>query len=165
LFDVYVVSVEDWDDQLEVKKVITEFDEFSDRILYEPLPLWNVRAVTIKANAYPQPAVDRKYFEHYLYKKQFNDGSEYLLRHSDFIIRNIRWQEGDFYIICDSDALGDWEFYEVIPAPNARNYENPLLSNEQNESFSRDMIEYFGQRIKTRAELIRFCNSFKWSEY
>ncbi len=165
LFDVYVVSVEDWDDQLEVKKVTAEFDEFSDRILYNPLPLWNVRPVIIKANSYPQPAVDRKYFEHYLYKKQFTEGYEYLLRHSDFVIRNILRQDGDWYIICDSDLPGDWEFYEFASAPNEKNYSNPLISNEQNSSFSRDMIEYFGQRIKTRTELIRFFNSFKCSEY
>lgn len=164
MFDVYVVSIEDWDDQLEVRKVTTEFDEFSDKVLYEPLPLWNVRATTIKANAYPQPAVDRKYYEHYLFKKQFNEGHEYLLRHSDFLIRNIRWQNGDLYIMCDSDLPGDWDFYEMVPSPDARNYENPLLSNEQNSSFSRDMIEYFGQRIKTRAELVRFFKSFKCSE-
>ena len=165
IFDVYVVSIEDWDEQLEVKKVITEFDEFSDNIIYEPLPLWNVQDVMIKANAYPQPAVDRKYYEHYLFKKQFTEGHEYLLRRSDFIIRNIRRQDGDFYIMCDSDLPGDWEFYEVIPSPNPKNYENPLLSNEQNDSFSRDMIEYFGQRVKTRAELVRFFKSFKCSEY
>lgn len=165
LFDVYVVKIEDWDQQLEVKKVTIEFDEFSEKILYEPLPLWNIRPVMIKANAYPQPAVDRKYFEHYLYAKQFDEAHEYLLRRTDFIIRNIRRQAGDWYIICDSDAPGDWEFYEFAPAPNAKNYENPLLSNEQNQSFSRDMIEYFGQRIKTRTELNRFLNSFKCSEY
>ena len=165
LFDVYVVKIEDWDQQLEVKKVTIEFDEFSEKILYEPLPLWNIRPVTIKANAYPQPAIDRKYFEHYLYAKQFDEAHEYLLRRTDFIIRNIRRQAGDWYIICDSDAPGDWEFYEFAPAPNAKNYENPLLSNEQNKSFSRDMIEYFGQRIKTRTELNRFLNSFKCSEY
>ncbi len=165
LFDVYVVKIEDWDQQLEVKKVTIEFDEFSEKILYEPLPLWNIRPVTIKANAYPQPAIDRKYFEHYLYAKQFDEAHEYLLRRTDFVIRNIRRQAGDWYIICDSDAPGDWEFYEFALAPNAKNYENPLLSNEQNQSFSRDMIEYFGQRIKTRTELNRFLNSFKCSEY
>ena len=165
LFDVYVVSIEDWDEQLEVKKITIEFDEFSEKILYEPLPLWNIRAVTIKANAYPQPAIDRKYYEHYLYKKQFNEGHEYLLRRSDSVIRNIRRQDGDFYIMCDSNLPGDWDFYEVVPAPDQKNYENPLIGNEQNESFSRDMIEYFGQRIKTRTEMTRFLNSFKCSEY
>ena len=74
---------------MEVKKVTAEFDEFSDRILYNPLPLWNVRPVIIKANSYPQPAVDRKYFEHYLYKKQFTEGYEYLLRHS-YLCRDVR---------------------------------------------------------------------------
>ena len=118
-------------------------------MLFEPLPLWNVNETIIKANSYPQPAVDRKYFEHYLYNRQFNYGHGYLIHRTDLMIRNIRWQDGDMYIICDSDLPGDWDFYEFIPSPNAAYYANPLMSNERNDSFSRDMAEYFGQRIKT----------------
>ena len=165
LFDVYVVSIEQWDEQLEVRRVVTEFDEFSEKVLYNPLPIWNLSEVTVKATAYPQPVLDRKYFEHYLYQKQFNEGSEYLLRRADTVIRNIRRQDGDVFIICDSDLPLDWDFYECVPSPNPKNYSNPLLSNEQDESFSQNMIEYFGQRIKTRTELVRFLRSFKCSEY
>ena len=165
LFDVYVVSIEKWNDQFEVRKVTTEFDEFSEKILYKPLPIWNIWETTIKANSYPQPAVDRKYFEHYLYQKQFHEGHEYLLRRADFVIRNISRRDGDVYIICDSDLPNDWDFYEVFPAPEQKNYANPVLSNAQDESFSRNMIEYFGQRIKTRTELVRFFNSFQCRNY
>ena len=165
LFDVYVVSIEQWDDRQEVRRVTTEFDEFDDKILYKPLPIWNVYEVTVKGNSYPQPAVDRKYYEHYLYKTQFNEGHEYLLSRADTVIRNISRRDGDVYIICDKDLPNDWDFYEIVPAPNQKIYENPLLGNEQNDSFSRNMIEYFGQRIKTRTELVRFFNSFKCSEY
>lgn len=165
LFDVYVVKIEDWDEQLEVEKVSVEFDEFSGRILNRPLPLWNIEEVLIKANSYPQPAVDRKYYEHFLYQKQFNSEHKYLLKESDFLIRNIFWEGGDLYIICDSDTPGDWKFYEFLPAPDPKNYENPLIGNEQNESFSRNMTEYFGQRIKTRTEVVRFFNSFKCMEH
>lgn len=164
MFDVYVVAIDEWDDQTEVREVTTDFEEFAEKILYKPLPLWNIREVTIKGNSYPQPAVDRKYFEHYLYKKQFRDGREYLLRSSETVIRNIRRQNGDFYIMCDKDLPADWKFYEFATAPEAVNYENPLVSNERNENFSRNMIEYFGQRIKTRTEMVRFLNSFKASE-
>ena len=159
------MSIEQWDDQLEVRKVTTEFDEFSDKVLYKPLPLWNINEVTVKANSYPQPAVDRKYYEHHLYRKQFSEGHDYLLCRANTVIRNIRRQDGDLYIICDSDLPEDWDFYEFVPAPNQKNYENPLLSNKQDESFSRNMTEYFGQRIKTRTEVVRFFNSFECKEY
>lgn len=165
LFDVYVVSIEEWDDETEVVKVTTDFEELAEKILYKPLPLWNAKAVTIKGNSYPQPAVDRKYFEHYLYAKQFRTEHEYLLKHSDAIIRNIRRQDGDLYIICDSDLPSDWQFYEFASTPKSANYENPLMSNEQDETFSRNLIEYFGQRIKTHTEIVRFLKSFKTSEY
>ncbi|MBR3747417.1 MAG: hypothetical protein IKN27_10720, partial [Selenomonadaceae bacterium] len=164
MFDVYVVAIDEWDDQTEVREVTTDFEEFAEKILYKPLPLWNIREVTIKGNSYPQPAVDRKYFEHYLYKKQFIDGREYLLRSSETVIRNIRRQNGDFYIMCDEDLPANWKFYEFATAPEAVNYENPLISNERNENFSRNMIEYFGQRIKTRTEMVRFLKTFKATE-
>lgn len=164
LFDVYVVSIEEWDDQTEVRGVATDFEEFAEKILYKPLPLWNIREVKIKGNSYPQPVIDRKYFEHYLYKKQFREGHEYLLRSSDTVVRNIRRQDGDFYIMCDKDLPSDWQFYEFASAPEAVNYENPLIGNGRKENFSRNMIEYFGQRIKTRTEIVRFLSSFKVSE-
>lgn len=165
LADVYVVAIDEWDDETEVLKVTTDFEEFAEKILYKPLPLWNAKPVTIKGNSYPQPAVDRKYFEHYLYAKQFQPEHRYLLRHADAIIRNIRRQGGDLYIICDNDLPCDWQFYELASAPNPANYENPPMSNAQDETFSRNLIEYFGQRIKTRTEIIRFLHSFKASEY
>ena len=165
IFDIYVVEIEEWDDQLEVKKVTIEFDEFADKIMPNPVPLWNINEVVIKANSYPQPAVERKYFEHYLYKAQFNPEREYLLKHSDALIRNIRRENGDLYIICDSDLPGDWQFYEFSFGADFRNYETPLMTNAQNKSFSRQTAEYFGQRIKTHTELVRFLKSFKCSEY
>ena len=165
LFDVYVEKIDEWDDQLEVKKITIDFDEFEKRILYDPLPLWNVNEVVIKANSYPQPAIDRKYYEHYLFKKQFNEGHQYLISKTDLMIRNIFYKNGDMIIICDSDEPGDWNFYEVIPGANPEIYENPLMSNEQNDTFSQDMIEYYGRRIKTHTELIRFIKSFKVSQY
>ena len=165
LVDVYVTSIEEWADETEVVKVTTDFEELSDKILYKPLPLWNAKEVIIKGNSYPQPAVDRKYFEHYLYAKQFRAEHEYLLKHSDDVIRNIRRQDGDLYIICDNDLPSDWQFYEFAAAPNPANYENPLMSNEQDETFSRNLIEYFGQRIKTHTEIVRFFKSFKVSEH
>lgn len=165
LFDVYVVAIDEWDDENEVRKVTTDFEELADKAFYKPLPLWNIREVTIKGNSYPQPAVDRKFFEHYLYKNQFQDGREYLLRSAaDTLIRNIRRQSGDFYIMCDSDLPFDWQFYEFATDPNPADYENPLVDNKRNENFSRNMIEYFGQRIKTRTEMVRFFNAFTASE-
>lgn len=165
LFDVCVVAIDEWDDETEVVKVTADFEELAEKILYKPLPIWNAKPVVIKGNSYPQPAIDRKYFEHYLYAKQFRPGREYLLHHSDAVIRNIRRQGGDMFIICDSDTPSDWHFYEFATAPDPANYDEPLISNEQDETFSRNLIEYFGQRIKTRTEMTRFFKSFKVSEH
>ena len=165
LFDVYVVQIESWDAQLEVKRIQIDLDEFEGRTMQEPLPLWNVEAEIIKANSYPQPVIDRSYYEHYLYQRQFQAGYKYLLRRTDLVIHDIFWKEDGLYIMCDSELPEDWEFYRFSTAPNPDFYDEPLMSNEQNESFSANMVEHFGQRINTKTELIRYLMSFKCSQY
>ena len=163
-FDVYVTKIEEWDDQTEVKKVTVNFEEYQENISSDIVPLWNISPVTIKANAYPQPVLERSYFEHFLYKAQFKENHAYLLRHVDWIIRSMRWtDEGDLYIICDKEMPEDWNFYEVTPESRTTAYGYPLFNNFQDESFSRNMIEHFGQRIKTRTELYRMIESFNCS--
>jgi len=38
LFDVFVTKIEDWDEQLEVKKISIEFDEFGETVIYQSTP-------------------------------------------------------------------------------------------------------------------------------
>ncbi len=161
LFDVYVTEIDQWDDQLQVVKVTVDFEEYADNVRYDLLPIWNLKPVVIKANAYPQPAVERGYYEHYLYKRQFQEGKNYMLRKADGVLRDIFWSKGDLYIICDSELPGDWEFYECSKLPSLHlPYTYPLMSNGQRESFSRNMMEHYGQRVKTRTDLIRLLMSF-----
>lgn len=162
LFDVYALKV-DWeegDEIQEIRKITVELEEFAEKACHNPLPLWNLESVTLTANAYPQPALERGYYEHMFYRSQFNDESQYLLRHSDWNIRGIHREDGDLYILCDGETPGDWEFYEINSPPPGASYGYPLMSNVQRDSFSRNMIEHYGQRIKTRAELRRFITSF-----
>ena len=160
LFDVYVTRIEQWDDEQQVKKIAVEFEEFAEKVHYNIVPLWNVVPVSIMANAYPQPALERGYYEHCLYRSQFREDAAYLLRKSDWTLRGIRWLEGDLYILCDGETPGDWEFYEFHQVPENARYPYPLMSNAQYDTFSLNMREYYGQRIKTRTELVRLLESF-----
>lgn len=163
LFDVYVVRIEEWDEEQQVKRVTVEFEEYAEHVRYDMIPLWNATPVNIMANAYPQPAVERGYYEHYLYRSQFKPECSYLLRRSDWELRGIRWQDGDLYILCDGETPGDWEFLEFHPEPNKAWYTYPPMGNGQKDTFSQNMIEHYGQRIKTRTELIRLVESFPCS--
>ena len=55
---------------------------------------------------------------------------------------------------------GNWDFYEVHQVPEKAHYTWPLMSNAQNDTFSLNMIEHYGQRIKTKTEIIRYASSF-----
>ena len=160
LFDVYVTGIETWEEQVHVNKVIVEFDEFSDNVKYNVIPIWNARPVQILGNSYPQPALERGYYEHYLYRSQFKEDSEYLLRRSDWTLRGVRRLDGDIYILADGETPGDWEFFEFRPAPEKSWYSYPLMLNGQNDTFSGNMIASYGMRIKTRGEVVRFFESF-----
>ena len=54
----------------------------------------------------------------------------------------------------------DWEFFEFHRVPEKAKYSFPLMSNTQNATFSLNMIEHYGQRIKTKTDLVRFLESF-----
>jgi len=167
LFDVYAVKTESEDEIQEVQeitKITVELEEFAEKACHTPVPLWNLNPVTITANSYPQPALERGYFEHILYRSQFKEDSAYLLRHSPWAIRGMRRMEGDLYILCDGETPGDWEFFEVNRPDGKTPYAYPLMSNAQRDTFSLNMIEHYGQRIKTRADINRFVLSFPCAE-
>ncbi|MBR2216546.1 MAG: hypothetical protein IJ849_12445 [Selenomonadaceae bacterium] len=167
LFDVYVVGLEEWPDKVEAELVTgvkVDYEEYAEKVKHDLISLWNIRPVNIQASAYPQPALERGYYEHYLYKSQFTPEYEYLLRSCPWNLRGLRWVEGDLYILCDGEMPGDWPFYEFSPAPPKPNYAYPLMSNQQNDTFSQNMIEHFGQRIKTKGELIRYLESFPFTK-
>lgn len=160
LVDVYVTDIEEWDDQLEVREIRVDFEEFADKVRYDVIPIWNVKPVTIKANAYPQPAIERGFYEHYLYASQFDQGASYLVRDTSATLRSLTWRDGDLYILCDKDEPLDWKFCEFRQDVEKRDYGWPLFSNQQDDSFSTNMREAYGERIKTRTDLIRFLRSF-----
>ena len=164
LFDVYVTRIEQWDEGQQVSKVTVEFEEYAEKVRYRVVPLWNAVPVNIMANAYPQPALERGYYEHCLYRSQFRPECSYLLRHTDWVLRGVRWLEGDLYILSDGETPGDWRFYEFHPVEGKTRYSYPLMGNAQYDTFSLNMIQHYGQRIKSRTELVRFLSSFPCAE-
>ncbi len=160
LFDIFVVNIEDWDEEQQVSRVKVEFEEFEEKVRYQMVPVWNIDPVKIMANAYPQPAVERGYYEHCLYKSQFKKDNDYILSRESGVLRGVRWLEGDLYILCDSDMPVEWEFMECHRVPENARYQYPLMTNSQYDTFSLNMIEHYGQRIKTKTDLVRFLESF-----
>ena len=164
LFDVYVVNIDQWDDEQQISKVTVEFEEYAEKVRYKVVPLWNAVSVNIMANSYPQPALERGYYEHCLFKSQFRQDCQYLLRHTDWVLRGVRWLDEDLYILCDGEEPTDWEFYEFHSVPENARYSYPLMSNAQYDTFSLNMMEHYGQRIKTKTDLIRCLKSYPCAE-
>ncbi|MBO6177638.1 MAG: hypothetical protein J6O04_00475 [Selenomonadaceae bacterium] len=163
-FDVMITRVDEIDTKAKITNVTVDFEEYNKKAKFGVFPIWNLFKTEIMASAYPQPVVERAVFEHVLYAGQFKKNASYLLTESDSTVRDIRWQDGDLYILADGETPGNWGFYEVH---NEKEwfYHLPAFDNRQYDTFSNNMREYFGERIKSKTEIIRYLSSFVASQH
>ena len=163
-FDVSVIRVDEIDPKAKIINVTVDFEEYNNKTRFDVFPVWNLSKTEIIASTYPQPIMERAVFEHLLYAGQFKKNASYLLTSSDSVVRDIRWQDGDLYIMADGETPGNWGFYEVHNEKEWL-YHFPIFTNKQYDTFSNNMREYFGERIKSKTEIIRFLSSFVASQH
>lgn len=159
--EVWITSLENWDGDQAIERVILDYAEFRDVIHEDMVPLWNIQPWKAHTSCYPEPCMDRTSYEHRLYASQFPDACQYLLASSDAEIRSVRWQGGDLIISCDQQEAEDWPLLRLYPVSSSEKYGYRVYGNQHNQSFARNLLASYGQRIKTRAEVERFLRSFR----
>ncbi|SFT37603.1 hypothetical protein SAMN02910356_00326 [Selenomonas sp. GACV-9] len=162
--EVWITSLEGGQEDMSVQRVIIDYAEFRDVIHEDMVPLWNIQPWEVNASCYPEPCMDKTAYEHRLYANQLPAGSQYLVARSDAAIRNLRWQDGEFIISCDQRVSGAWPMLRIYPVASREKYGYRVYGNNHNQSFARNLIESYGQRIKTRGEIERFLRSFACME-
>ena len=77
IYDVYVVETECPDDD-EILRIDVDFEELSDVILYDYIPMWNIYTGNERTGIYPELSVDRVNYDHLIYASRFkrNQGME-----------------------------------------------------------------------------------------
>ncbi|SDP60375.1 hypothetical protein [Selenomonas ruminantium] len=158
--EVWITSLEGWEDDMPIERVMLDYAEFADRIYEDMVPLWNIRPWQAHTSCYPEPCMDRTSYEHRLYASQLPAGCKYLLAGSAAEVRNVRWQGGEMIITCDRQEAEDWEMLRLYPVKSQEKYGYRVYGNQHDESFARNLVAAFGQRIKTRGEIERFLRSF-----
>ena len=104
--------------------------------------------------------MDKTAYEHRLYANQLPAGSRYLVARPEAEIQNLRWQGGEFIITCDKRMSGAWPLLRLCPVTSQEKYGYRVYGNNHDQSFARNLIASYGQRIKTRAEIERFLRAF-----
>lgn len=156
-FDVHLISTDCPLDE-EVKRICIDFQEYQDSIIYDLVPMWNVRFVEQKTGAYPDFAIDRIHYEHCIYKERFVSGRDYLVVNDNNKLWNVFWQKGDMHIICDEANPVNWKLLELGYESLNKNYEMPIFKNGSENEKGRCCIH-------TIAEVKRFVTGLQYEEY
>ncbi len=165
LANIYLSSSEKIKDSEQIEKIQIDFEEYSNQIQYDMIPLWNLWPLTEKTSTYPNPCVDKTNYEHQFFAQRLKSDCGYLVRDTDAEITNIRRMNGDLYITCPIERPCEWHLYEVHRATGREAYLYPVLSNQYKESFSGSITEMFRKSIKTKAEMGRLIEAFDYEKY
>lgn len=149
-FDVQVVRTECPENESVVKFII-DFEEYSDIVKYNMVPMWNIRVCTEKTGAYPDIAIDRIHYEHSIYRNRFMEGREYLIAEHDVHLWNVFFQEGDMHIVCDDPNPRSWKLLEFNYKVQQIAEDNPVFGNGTNTAETKC--------IHTKAEVKHFVDS------
>lgn len=165
MLDIYLCSAESLPENDDIEEVRVDFEEYSESVRNEMIPLWNLKKIHEKTSTYPEPSIDKTNYEHQIFSHRLNADCEYLVMNTDVEITNIRRVKGDLLITCPADRPCDWSLYQVNKRKDRRRYPYPVLSNRFKESFSGSITEMYRRSIKTKAEMARLIESFPYDGY
>lgn len=164
LCDVNLYETEEIGRGEQVQKIQVDFEEYEGCVLYDVIPMWNLRSIREKTNTYPDAAIDKINYEHMIFAHRLKPNCQYLIKNTDVEIANIRRQNGDLIITCPVDKPVEWEMYQVNKESNEQTYMYPVLTNMCKESFSNNFAEMNRKSIKTKAEMARVIESFQYND-
>lgn len=142
----------------EVVGITVNFEEYQDKVIYDLIPMWNVRVFEERTGAYPDFALDRIHYEHCIYGSRFKDGRDYLVDADHIKLWNIFWQDGDMHIICDEDQPVRWKLIELGSDAWNKRYDMPVFGNYHRPKM--------GERcIHTLAEVKRYVAKLGYESY
>lgn len=146
-FDVEILETDCPEDE-EITRISVDFEEYEENVIYDLIPMWNLRTVEQRTSAYPNFAIDQIHYEHIIYGERLRKNRDYLVTNQNLKIWNIYRQDGDLHIICDSDNLEKFKLFEFVYEAKEKTYEYEVFHNSS---------ETQGKRcVHTLADVKRF---------
>lgn len=165
MLDVYLLSAENIPEKDSIEEIRVNFEEYSDMVHCDMIPLWNLKKIKEKTSTYPEPSIDKINYEHRIFAHRLDPDCEYLVADTDVEITNIRRVNGDLVISCALDAPCEWELYQISKEDRKGHYPYPVLGNRYKESFSSHITELYRRSIKTKGEMARLIEAFAYGDY
>lgn len=157
-FDVIVVQTDCPYEDVEIEKIVIDFEELTDCVYYDMVPIWNIRYFEEKTGAYPDFAVDRIHYEHCIFQSRLRKNCEYLIKNEEIHLWNIYLQNCDLHIICDAERPVTWDLVEFSKVLERNEYEFPLC-------FNGGCLNNGNRIIHTMAEVKRFVRCLGYNDF
>jgi len=165
LFVVSVCSLDSITPVQEILEVVVEFEEFSDAVKYDMVPLWNLELIEEKSSTYPVPCEDKINYEHRIYAHRLQDECSYLVIENSTEVTHVSRVHGDLIITAPVAIPHVWQLYKFSKSVKEGKYRYPLLSNRKKKSFSDDLTQMFHKQMRTKAGIAAIVNGFPFENY
>ncbi len=147
--DVMICDTELPEDEA-ILEVTVDFEEYSEAVKYQMVPLWNITRQELRDSGYPEFCIDQIHYKHMIYKHKLKNENAYLVDNKEVNIWNIEDKDGDIEILCDKDSEVKWNLIEFHKTDKPEG-EYAYFSNEDS---------YEGEKtIRTKAEISRYMQS------
>ncbi len=137
----------------DIVEISVDFEEYAEKIVYDLVPMWNVRYIEERTSAYPDFALDRIHYEHCIYKNRFQEKRDYLVQAEGIKLWEVFWQNGDMHIVCDRDQPMKWKLLEIGYDAWKQTYDMPIFGNLQKEKAGQRCIHTYAEIKKYVKEL------------
>ncbi len=127
-FDVYITAAQCPEDE-EIEGIKVNFEEYDSKIVYDLIPMWNVRILEENTSAYPDLALDRIHYEHCIFGNRIKEERDYLIATEDKKLWEVFRKDGDLHIVCDEEAPTKWRLLEIGYDAWKQQYDRPVFGN------------------------------------
>lgn len=153
--DIIMVGADLPDDE-NIIRIKVEFEEYSDAIKYNMVPLWNVKKLVVRDSGYPELCLDHIHYKHVIFQHKLKEDSAYLVDNPLVSIWNIYYDNDDMVILCNKESDISWNLLEIHNIEETDKL-HTYLSN-------RDLINS-SYVIHTKSEIYKFVKSLNCEKY
>lgn len=152
--------------QEKIQKIEIQFGTWSSVIRYDPVPVWNVRRLSLNSIGFPAPCEDHRNYEHIISIQEYGVQNAYLAEDDSELVSVVQ-RGAKIHIVSSAKEAKKWKVHMIQNGTDSRidRYAWPVMENRRAESFSERYQRKWGQNIRTKAELARFIGGFHMDPY
>ena len=149
----------------DAKDLDIDFKEYTNYLMKDVMPLWNVEKVTLKSREFITPSNDKVYYEHEIDVKKEEESALMLICPESGIV-GIRQEVGKVIVKTDEESYTDFLGYKInnIYYENEKGLED-IISNKRKYGFLGRYANRSRVVLHTKAELYRKIRELEIEKY